>query len=118
MNSFEVDYFTEVIIDELKKEIRELKNSARINQPGIEDQFKRKEENLLSKLSNIKHESEKLRQESSLERKEDSDLEKLKIEVENLKSILDKEREKNSTFESYIHLLKTSYTTMFGSLET
>ena len=72
----------------------------------------------MSKLSSIKFESDKLRHAASLERKEDSDLEKLKLEVENLKLILNKEREKNSTFESYIQLLKTSYSTMFGSLDS
>ena len=120
-SSFEVDYFTEVIIDELKKEIRELKGQMKEpmknNKDG--DQFKMKEESILLKLSKMKLATEKLKTEASKSHEESStssEIEKLKVEIDNLKKMLDQEHETNATYESYIGLLKQSYTSMFGPL--
>ena len=55
---------------------------------------------------------------SQAESSQASDVDKLKTEIENLKQMLNQERETNSTFESYIALLKNSYTSMFGPLDT
>ena len=120
-NSLEVDYFTEVIIDELKKEIRELKNQNKVTASKYQESLKVKEDNILSKLSKLKIASEQLKTEATKTQAESShasDVDKLKTEIENLKQMLIQERETNSTFESYIALLKNSYTSMFGPLDT
>ena len=46
-----------------------------------------------------------------------SDLEKLQIEVVNLKKMLAQQQETSDTYESYIALLKASYTSMFGHID-
>ena len=148
MTTFEVDYFTEVIIDELKKEIRELKNTAeqkekviqstlnleeqkemdnpvtkpksQENDTAMEKTFKGKENNLIQKIKEMKHEMEVLKEnalESNNENSNGSEIEKLKIEVDNLKRQLAQGQETNQTLESYICLLKQSYTSVFGPIE-
>ena len=123
-SSFEVDYFTEVIIDELKKEIRELKNQVRQapdSSTGAGVTFKAKEDTILSQISKMKIASENLKKEASKSQEENSnstEIEKLKIEVESLRKMLIQEQETSATFESYIGLLKASYTNMFGPLES
>ena len=123
-SSFEVDYFTEVIIDELKKEIRELKNQVKQapdNSTGVGVTFKAKEDTILSQISKMKIASENLKKEASKSQEENSnstEIEKLKIEVESLRKMLIQEQETSATFESYIGLLKASYTNMFGPLES
>lgn len=120
-SSVEVDYFTEVIIDELKKEIRELKNQNQTAAQHNQEHLKVKEDSILTKLSKLKTASEVTRNEVAKSREEcsnSSDIEKMKVEVENLKKMLLQERETNATFESYIELLKNSYTTMFGPLDS
>lgn len=117
-SSLEVDYFTGVIIDELKREIGELKNQVNQNHQG--DNFKAKEETILGKLSQMKIETEKLKNEASKSQDESSDsceLEKLQIEVVNLKKMLAQQQETSDTYESYIALLKSSYTSMFGHID-
>ena len=117
-SSREVDYFTGVIIDELKREIGELKNQVNQNHQG--DNFKAKEETILGKLSQMKIETEKLKNEASKSQEESSDssdLEKLQIEVVNLKKMLAQQQETSDTYESYIALLKASYTSMFGHID-
>ena len=148
MTTFEVDYFTEVIIDELKKEIRELKNTAeqkekviqstlnleeqkemdnpvtksesKENDTAMEKTFKGKENNLIQKIKEMNHEMEVLKEnalESNNENSNGSEIEKLKIEVDNLKRQLAQGQETNQTLESYICLLKQSYTSVFGPIE-
>ena len=123
-SSFEVDYFTEVIIDELKKEIRELKNQVKQapdSSTGVGVNFKAKEDTILSQISKMKIASENLKKEASKSQEENSnstEIEKLKIEVESLRKMLIQEQETSATFESYIGLLKASYTNMFGPLES
>ena len=117
-SSLEVDYFTGVIIDELKREIGELKNQVNQNHQG--DNFKAKEETILGKLSQMKIETEKLKNEASKSQEESSDssdLEKLQIEVANLKKMLAQQQQTSDTYESYIALLKASYTSMFGHID-
>ena len=117
-SSLEVDYFTGVIIDELKREIGELKKQVNQNHQG--DNFKAKEETILGKLSQMKIETEKLKNEASKSQEESSDssdLEKLQIEVVNLKKMLAQQQETSDTYESYIALLKASYTSMFGHID-
>ena len=65
--------------------------------------------------------SENLKKEASKSQEENSnstEIEKLKIEVESLRKMLIQEQETSATFESYIGLLKASYTNMFGPLES
>ena len=117
-SSLEVDYFTEVIIDELKKEIRDLKNQMK--HTPKEDNFKAKEETILGKLSKMKIESEKLKNETSKSQEDNTDSsenERLKLEVKNLKKMLEQQQETSATYESYIGLLKSSYTEMFGPID-
>ena len=117
-SSLEVDYFTGVIIDELKREIGELKNQVNQNHQG--GAFKAKEETILGKLSKMKIETEKLKTEASKSQEESFDsneLEKLKLEVVNLKKMLVQQQETSDTYESYIALLKSSYTSMFGHMD-
>merc|ERR1719483_18519 len=118
MTTFEVDYFTEVIIDELKKEIRELKNTAEARDKAIqsnrkneestenegvnratilrsqqhmtivEESLKGKDDMLMQKIKTMKHDMEILKEKASKSQNEnltDSDMEKLKMEVDNLK---------------------------------
>ena len=117
-SSLEADYFTGVIIDELKREIGELKVQVNQNQQG--DAFKAKEETILGKLSRMKIASEKLKNEASKSQEEcsgSSELETLKLEILNLKSMLAQQQETSDTYESYIALLKSSYTSMFGHID-
>ena len=117
-SSLEADYFTGVIIDELKREIGELKVQVNQNQQG--DAFKAKEETILGKLSQMKIASEKLKNEASKSQEEcsgSSELETLKLEILNLKSMLAQQQETSDTYESYIALLKSSYTSMFGHID-
>ena len=117
-SSLEADYFTGVIIDELKREIGELKVQVNQNQQG--DAFKAKEETILGKLSRMKIASEKLKNEASKSQEEcsgSSELETLKLDILNLKSMLAQQQETSDTYESYIALLKSSYTSMFGHID-
>ena len=117
-SSLEADYFTGVIIDELKREIGKLKVQVNQNQQG--DAFKAKEETILGKLSRMKIASEKLKNEASKSQEEcsgSSELETLKLDILNLKSMLAQQQETSDTYESYIALLKSSYTSMFGHID-
>ena len=76
---------------------------------------------ILTKLSKLKTASELTKNEvakSQEEFRNSSDIEKMKVEIESLKKMLLQERETNATFESYIELLKNSYTSMFGPLDS
>ena len=120
-SSMEVDYFTEVIIDELKKEIRELKNQNNTAAQQNQEHLKVKEDSILTKLSKLKTATELTKNEvakSQEECRNSSDIEKMKVEIESLRKMLLQERETNATFESYIELLKNSYTSMFGPLDS
>ena len=117
--SFEIDYFTEVIIDELKKEIRELKDKVDNKKENHQNDFKIQEENLMIKLNKMKEDTERMRVAASKSQEmasHSSELERLRLETENLRMLLVQERQTSSTFESYIKLLRQSYTTMFGPI--
>ena len=119
IQSFEIDYFTEVIIDELKKEIRELKDRVDTTSNIGKDQndFKVQEQNFLSKLTKMKADTEKMKAAASKSQEltsDSSEVEKLKVEAENLRLLLSQERDTTATFESYLSLLRQSYTAMFG----
>ena len=119
MQSFQVDYFTEVIIDELKKEIRELKDKVETKHENQQTEFRVQEENLILKLNQLKKDTERMRAAASKSEEmasDSSEVEKLKLETENLRMLLIQERQTSSTFESYINLLRQSYTTMFGPI--
>lgn len=116
-SSLEADYFTGVIIDELKREIGELKMSQNQQQGG---EFKAKEETILGKLSQMKIATEKLKNEASKSQEESSgssEIEKMKLEILSLKNMLVQQQETSDTYESYIALLKSSYTSMFGHID-
>ena len=117
IQSFEIDYFTEVIIDELKKEIRELKDKVDTNAGKDQNNFKVQEKHFLSKLNKMKEDTERMKAAASKSREltsDSSEVEKLKVEAENLRLLLSQERDTTATFESYLTLLRQSYTAMFG----
>ena len=68
----------------------------------------------------MKIETEKLKTEASKSQEQSFDsteLEKLKLEVVNLKKMLVQQQETSDTYENYIALLKSSYTSMFGNMD-
>ena len=120
IQSFEIDYFTEVIIDELKKEIRELKDKVDINTGKGKNNFKVQEENFLAKLHKLKEDTERMKAAASKSQEltsDSSEVERLKVEAENLRLLLSQERDTTATYENYLTLLKESYRAMFGDIK-
>ena len=75
--------------------------------------------NLMMKLNKMKEDTERMRVAASKSQEmasNSSELERLRLETENLRMLLLQERQTSSTFESYIKLLRQSYTTMFGPI--